>query len=189
MNAVILNGEHEPGALPVAAMLVSALTTSGWTVTPFALRAIQIADCTGCFGCWIRSPGICIIPDPAREIAATVVGSDLVVYLTPITFGGYSSELKKVLDRLICLSQPFFQKRHGEIHHVPRYRRSAALLGIGLLSKPWPEGTALFEDLFRRNAINTNAPASACGIILESDSIETVRDKIRTLLARLGGPV
>ena len=60
-----------------------------------------------------------------------LVHSDLVVFLTPVTFGGYSSELKKALDHVIPILQPFMQKRGGETRHPQRYVRRRDLLVIG----------------------------------------------------------
>ena len=48
----------------------------------------EIGNCAGDFVCWIRSPGICNVDDDNRAIAEDTVASDLVVYLTPVTFGG-----------------------------------------------------------------------------------------------------
>jgi multimeric flavodoxin WrbA len=53
------------------------------------------------FGCWVKAPGECVIDDGARSAAKKLVPSDLAVFLSPIVFGGYSYELKKVLDRQI----------------------------------------------------------------------------------------
>ena len=45
---------------------------------------------------------------------------DLVIYLTPVTFGGYSSELKRMVDHQIQNISPFFTSVQGEIHHQRR---------------------------------------------------------------------
>ncbi len=192
MHAVILNGQrHErmlPAAQPMDALLSATLAAAGWKATTFALRAMRIADCTGCFGCWLKLPGICVIPDDAREVAAAITSSNLAVLLTPITFGGYSSELKKALDRVVCsLALPFFQNENGLTRHVPRYRHYPDLMGIGLLPQPCPESEALFADLFRRNALNMRAHQAVHTVIFESDSTETARGKINLLCSQLKG--
>ncbi|MFZ3171799.1 MAG: hypothetical protein WA118_07460 [Carboxydocellales bacterium] len=38
--------------------------------------------------CWLKAPGICIIDDAGRNIAQAVIGSDLLVILSPVTFWG-----------------------------------------------------------------------------------------------------
>ena len=101
MKAVILDGTRDGREVESAAreMLLSEVESRASEVTTFPLREMDIRHCLGCFGCWIKTPGECVIDDDAREIARAVSQSDLVVYLTPVTFGGYSSELKKTLDR------------------------------------------------------------------------------------------
>ncbi len=85
-----------------------------WEAENLILRDIDIAPCVGCFGCWLQTPGISLIDDAAREVTRKIMGSDLVAYVTPITFGGYLSDLKKALDRSIGLISPFFTRIGGE---------------------------------------------------------------------------
>jgi hypothetical protein len=100
-------------------------------VEPHVLRDLEIAFCVGCFGCWERNPGECLVDDAARDLARAMIQSELVVYLTPVTFGGYSSQLKKAVDRVICLLHPHFTKVHNETHHIARCARYPRLLGVG----------------------------------------------------------
>lgn len=81
----------------------------GWEVEPFILHDMEIHH-WGCFGCWVQTPGVCVIDDAGRDVARAVIQSDLAVFLIPVTFGGYSSELKKAVDRLICL---LYEDRRG----------------------------------------------------------------------------
>ena len=159
MKTTILNG-----ALPgdgfvdgVAQILADHLANRGGQVQIWTLRDEKVAYCLGCFECWTKSPGICRIDDAGRAIAASIIAGDLVVYLTPVTFGGYSSVLKKAVDRSICLVSPFFTQIDGEVHHQPRYDRYPALLGIGVLPAPHPAQERIFGDLVARNALNLYA--------------------------------
>ncbi len=184
MKAVILDGslDGEPAASRARGLVAGGLEARGWDVLSFTLHEMEIRPCIGCFGCWVQTPGQCLMDDAAREIAAAVIGSDLTVYLTPVTFGGYSSELKKALDRNICLILPFFTKIEGEVHHKPRYDCYPKLLGLGLLAEPDAESERIFEALLGRNAINMHAPAHAAGVLLDSQGADAVRAEIRSLL-------
>jgi multimeric flavodoxin WrbA len=82
-------------------------------VRRFDLEALTVAPCQGDFDCWVKTPGVCRVHDEARSIAQAMHDADLVLAVTPITFGGYLSDLKKVLDRMICLIEPFVEKREG----------------------------------------------------------------------------
>lgn len=92
----------------------------------FPLREMKLAHCLGCFNCWVKTPGMCVEADAGRDIAKAVIRSDVAVLLTPVTFGGYSPELKKTFDRFIQLISPFFQMDHGEVHHPPWWESSAS---------------------------------------------------------------
>jgi multimeric flavodoxin WrbA len=167
MYATILNG-----ALPgdgyvdaVAAALRDMLQSRGWAVAPWTLRDDRSAYCLGCFECWTKTPGLCRIDDVGREIAQSVIRSDLAIYLTPVTFGGYSSELKKAVDRIICLISPFFRRIDGEVHHLARYDRYPTLAAVGVVAGPHAAQEQIFHTLVGRNAINMHAPAHCSAIV------------------------
>lgn len=156
MKALILNGSEmeKEGATELFSLVLNELKKMNWDVTSINLKDIDLAYCTGCFGCWIKTPGECVIKDYSANISEQIIHSDLLIYFTPITFGGYSSILKKALDRQICLLLPFFQKVQGEIHHTKRYEKYPSLIAIGIMDKPDTEKEEVFETLLHRNAIN-----------------------------------
>lgn len=185
MNVLILDGALRRDAVTpiVAAHIDGALTGAGWTVETIALRDKKIAYCLGCFECWIKTPGLCKIDDEGRTVTATMLASDLVIYLTPLTFGGYSSELKKALDRSICLVSPFFARIDGEVHHQPRYPRYPAILGFGIGDAGQAQ---LFAQLIARNAINLHAPAQAAVVVKSDAEAAAIRTALHTTLVQLG---
>jgi multimeric flavodoxin WrbA len=170
MKVTILNGALAGDSFVdhVAAALKDSLQAEGWTVTHWTLRDEKIAYCLGCFKCWTKMPGLCRIDDAGRAVAASIIGSDLTVYLTPITFGGYSSELKKAVDRIICLISPFFKRIDGEVHHRARYNRYPDLVGVGVLPAPHPDQEQIFHTLIGRNAINLHAPVHDSVVLYRS---------------------
>ncbi|MGD9001204.1 MAG: NAD(P)H-dependent oxidoreductase [Anaerolineae bacterium] len=186
MKAVILNG-MAPENSPVPSiqdMLVDAVKERDWNVEPFVLHDLDVRPCGGCFGCWLQTPGRCVMDD-TDEVAAAVAGSDLTIYLTPVTFGGYSSQLKKAVDHLIPLILPFFRTVNGETHHVPRYKKRANLLVLGVLPEHDAASEAIFTSLAARNATNMSAPRWAAGIIVEEQGWDATRRTIEDLLAEV----
>jgi hypothetical protein len=186
MKAVILNGmqPRNHSLTAVQNVLVNALEERSWNAEPYVLHDLDVKACGGCFGCWLQTPGRCLMPD-TDGIAAAVTGSDLTVYLTPVTFGGYSSQLKKVLDHLIVLILPFFQTVDGETHHVPRYMKRPRLLMLGVMPEHDAECEAIFADLAEGNAINMSAPRWASGVIVDGQGTDTARQTIDDLLTQL----
>jgi hypothetical protein len=187
MRALVLNGARagDEGLGPIEAALGSALHARGWAVERIQLRDVFIAYCKGCFDCWVKTPGVCGIKDGAGAVTRALIQSDLVVLLSPITFGGYSSELKKALDRSIGIVAPFFTRLHGEVHHKPRYARYPLLLAIGVSEDRDPEEAQIFARLVGRNAINFHAPAHAVAIVSRDDSPEQVQTTVARAVAQL----
>ena len=177
MRAVILNGAFagDETCASAEADLASAFAGLGWEVECLRLRDLTIAYCKGCFGCWVKTPGICPTRDDAGSVTRLLVRSDLAVLVTPVVFGGYSSELKKALDRSAGIVLPFFTRIKGEVHHQPRYQRYPALLAIGILDRPDKVEEHVFATLVSRNAINFHAPAHRVAFVMRGDAIATRR--------------
>ncbi|MBE0448996.1 MAG: flavodoxin family protein [Actinobacteria bacterium] len=188
MRILVLDGLRQSDAYiePICGVAIDELRAKGWEADSIALRGIDVDHCRGCFKCWAKTPGICIINDAMRDIANRVVQSDVVLLVTPVTFGGYSSEPKKAMDRLIPLISPFFTTIGGEVHHKPRYEKYPALLGIGILGKSDKESERTFKTLVGRNAINLHSPRWDAEVLISDQKQETVRERIRTLFAKVG---
>jgi len=185
-QVVILDGtqvgdENRPAIL---AVLTDVLQGTGAEIQTFTLREMKIAHCLGCFGCWIETPGLCKEADAGREIAKAVIQSDTVVFFTPVTFGGYSPELKRAVDRFIQLTVPYFEVIHGELHHPPRYARVPRLVVVGVQRHPNEEEAHIFRVLAGRNAINLHPPSYAVEIIDGEDDVATLYQRFLALLSR-----
>ena len=156
--------------------------------TTGACRDDKIAWCSGCFNCWTKTPGVCANHDDGRDVAARWARSDLAVFLTPVTFGGYSSELKKALDHVLPTLLPFMRKRAGDTRHPQRYERSRSLLVVGTV----PAGQAdcaearTFRRLVERNTLNMQPPHWAAGVLERGANDWEVRVAVNALLAEVG---
>lgn len=171
MKALILNGAQTLRDLAGAAdaALQRELVGRDHVVERFDLSTLPIPDCQGDFGCWTVTPGVCVQAGPHRDLARALIQSDLVVLVTPITFGGYSAVLKRFLDHCIPLVSPWFAKIDGETHHEPRYERFPSLLVVGLQERPDEAARRVFERLVRRNALNLYAPHFAAPVLTHDD--------------------
>jgi multimeric flavodoxin WrbA len=156
MKALILNGEELNGLSlnHISENIKEELIAGEFEVEEILLKEKEIADCLGCFDCWVKTPGICIIDDFGREAAAELINSDLTVFLTPVVFGSYSYQLKKALDRMIPLISPYFKKVKGEIHHKKRYSKYPSILAVGILKEENEVQSQIFKELVERNCIN-----------------------------------
>ena len=87
----------------------------------FNLDEMTVNQCTGCFSCWLKTPGECIFKDSMEEIYFEIVKADIMILVSPIKAGFISSKIKTFLDRLIPLLLPYFKIINNEFHHKERY--------------------------------------------------------------------
>jgi len=163
-TVVILNGAAAGDSAVTAASDIATayFEAEGAQVTTFVLREMKISYCVGCFECWVKSPGVCKIPDENRTVTRAVIQADMVVYVSRVTFGGYASPLKRLVDHLIPLVMPFFRQYRGETHHKLRYERYPVMVGLGVLNASAPDvQESLFHRLVQDNATNFGTPGWA----------------------------
>ena len=125
-----------------------------------------------------------MINDYGREATRKAIQSDLLMWLTPITFGGYSSELKKALDRTIPILLPYFEVHQGQIHHKMRYDKYPKLVVIGTepLNAEYEE---TFKALTERNTLNLRPPKHATGIFQKTKNLDDALPFVEDLLRKV----
>lgn len=149
------------------------------------LRDKNIQPCLGCFGCWFKTPGECCVQDDSQAIVRKIASSDAVLYLTPITFGGYSSSLKKLLDKSICNINPLFTMVNGEMHHKKRLERYPNLFGLGIINTSNEKQEKNFKELIYRNSINMHSQNQFAEILYRNCSADTLTETLTSLLNRI----
>lgn len=119
------------------------------------LSALKIAHCVGCFGCWTRTPGRCVIRDDATRIYPLIARSDRLLYVSRVRYGGYDTVMKRMLERAIPIQQAFIRLYKGETHHLQRAvaPKHATIVAYGAVDDRERD---LFERLVARNALNMN---------------------------------
>lgn len=176
MKALILNGslKNQSQLETVQETLEEELHDGGWSVESVLLHELEIRSCTGCFRCWTTTPGICtgVKDDDAEEITKKVIKCDLLVFLTPLTFGGYSSELKKMIERFLGLLQPGTTVINGETHHLKRYEKYPSILAIAITEKIDDAEAQIFKTLGYRHSLNFFPPKHRAGVFQTDDDLK-----------------
>jgi multimeric flavodoxin WrbA len=188
MNVLILDGSRQP--VPALESIKEELSVrlggKGHQLEEIVLRDKSMSRCTGCFGCWVKRPGLCVYEDDSKKVASCIANAQLMVLLTPITFGGYSSLLQNALDRHISVLLPFFKKFDGEVHHELRYESYPTTLAVGCIGKVDKLHENVFARLAKRNSINGHAPRSNSLIVYDNESKEEVSRKLDLILDGMG---
>lgn len=86
-----------------------------------------IRHCIGCFGCWIKTPGKCVLKDGYDNLGELLSKSEKLTIISRCFYGCYSPFVKNVLDRSLSYLLPFFKIKNDETHHKRRYQNNIQL--------------------------------------------------------------
>ena len=129
--------------------------------------------CIGCFGCWLKTPGNCIIKDGFEDMGKRLSQVEEFILISKATFGSYSSAVKNVLDRSIAYVLPFFEIRNGEMHHGERYNNDLTISALFYGNITDAEKRTA-ENLVKANAVNLNATLGKVHFVERMDAAKEV---------------
>jgi hypothetical protein len=122
----------------------------------------EINHCRGCFTCWGKTPGICVIDDDMSALLKTFMNSDIVVFATPVYVDNVTAITKQFIDRLIPLIDPHMDPdEHGESVHRKRFETYPRIVVISNCGYPEQSHFQVFPLLFRRVARNMHSEVLA----------------------------
>lgn len=67
----------------------------------YNLSNLTINNCMGCFHCWVKTPGKCIVRDDAIKTYPLIAKSENIIYVSKIKYGDYENEEKIIFEKLI----------------------------------------------------------------------------------------
>lgn len=103
--------------------LVEGMRSADADVEVVHLRAKKIKYCIGCYTCWTKTPGRCVLKDDmTRELFPKFLESDLAVYATPLYHFGVNAQLKTFIERTLPAIEPFIIEHRGKASHPLRGR-------------------------------------------------------------------
>ena len=141
------------------------------------LSSLQIKNCMGCFGCWTKTPGKCVIRDDAVKVYPLIAACEQLVYITHVVYGGYDAIMKRMLERTIPIQQAFLRVLDGETHHVQRRvtPKNAVVVAYGNYEI---EEQQIFRQLVARNAHNMCFETYKIRFVPETELEETLCEEV-----------
>ena len=141
------------------------------------LSSLKITNCVGCFGCWTKTPGKCVIRDDGTKVYPYIAKSNTIIYVSHVKYGCYDTVMKTMLERAIPIQQAFIRIHNGETHHVQRdvAPKKATIIAYGSLSK---EEKVIFKELVSRNAHNMNFESYNIIFASEENLQKTVQNEV-----------
>lgn len=178
MSLVILDSFQSENNISIA--LKNILKSRGEEFFYFLLKDMSIKRCSGCGACGDKTPGKCIIKDDMQQVFKAIAKGEFVIMLTPIRFGGYSSQLKIAVDRFMVLGLPFYYVKDGTLFHRTRYGHKN-YIGIGLTEGETKGQEENFKKIVSQNADNLSYTGKAL-VFKTSNTISEIEKEIDKIL-------
>lgn len=154
MSIVLLDAMEEENIVSIK--LKERLLKAESGLECFSLKDMEIQPCRSCGACGYKSPGKCVVKDDSHQMLRAIAGCDMYMILTPISFGGYNSVLKKAVDKFMNLALPCYMVKNGRLLHPDRYGRKLMAV-VGIAGSASQEQEKSFRKLVEHNAFNLNA--------------------------------
>lgn len=90
-------------------------------VEEMTLHNKNIKPCLGCFSCWNKTPGKCVINDDMKDFLPKLLSADIIIWSFPLYYYNIPGPLKTFMDRQLPLSLPFMAKETTSGGHPSRY--------------------------------------------------------------------
>ncbi len=125
MKVLLLNGSPKGPAsnsIQLAnAFLQGAREKQELEIQTYDIYAMDLRDCRGCFACWNKTPGQCVIHDDMTKILKGILEADWIVYSFPLYYYSLPSRLKLVFDRQLPFRLPFMDAQNEYGGYPDRY--------------------------------------------------------------------
>jgi len=124
-------------------------------------KGLNIEPCRGCFTCWTKTNGKCVIEDDANELVDKVNNAYLAIYAFPLYIDSIPAKLKAFLDRQFIGVLPVFVPYHNLTRHPIRNMRDRYFALFSVNGYPEIEHFKPIVETFKAIARNSHRPLVA----------------------------
>lgn len=134
----------------------------------------HIQHCIGCFGCWVKTPGKCVIHDGFEDTGIMMSQCSELIFISKCCYGSVSSYVKMVQDRAISYIHPNFVIRQGEMHHKRRYKNVISLSAYFYGENITDNEKITAQNLIEANALNYDGKVKKIGFYKTIEELEDI---------------
>lgn len=141
--------------------------------------AVNVGPCYSCGGCTDKTYGKCIHRDDCDVIFPKLLRSDVMVVVTPVTWGSYSFKTKRVFDKCAVIGDRHYYVKNGELvkgklGHIQRF------YAIGVKDDCRAEEKEVFDNLVAENIkiMNIKGKAFVVNKNVQGDHIDTIVEEM-----------
>lgn len=131
MKVLIINGSprgEKSNTMRMTNAFIEGMASSADIETEtVTVKNLKAEPCLGCFCCWSKTPGRCVINDDVRDVTLKMLSSDVVIYSFPLFYYSVPSKLKALIERQLPTVAPFMEGQRDYLvngGHPPRFTAS-----------------------------------------------------------------
>ena len=181
----------------IVSALLEGAEKAGASTENVLLARKKIGHCIGCFTCWTKTPGECVLKDDMKELLKKYMASDIVIMASPLYVDHVTGIMKDFMDRSLPLVCPQFEMGcAGQTRHVSRYEKYPSIVWVSNCGFPEKDQFAVLQLACERDIRNNKADIIAeiyrsQGPLLTSDDpeLEPVLNRYKELLRQAGAKI
>jgi multimeric flavodoxin WrbA len=145
----------------VGLQLYQEILSKGIEADYVSLDGVEVKPCVSCGGCTYKTYGRCVTRDDGDWIYPKVIRSDVLIFVTPITFGSYSFKIKRVFDKFGLIMDRHYFVENGELVKGGMQGRQFKFYAVGIKDDCILEEIDAFKKLVHENLVITRGAGKA----------------------------
>lgn len=122
MKVLVVNGSPKSERSNTMCLTRAFLDGAGWPDAEIIdVARAGIKACLGCFACWNKTPGKCVINDGMDKVLSKMIAADVIIWSFPLYYFSVPGGLKNLIDRQLPLNLPFMAEENESGGHPARY--------------------------------------------------------------------
>lgn len=163
------------------AALREGFAARGTAAEYIPLQDVNVKACLACNGCTNKTFGKCVIRDDADWILPKLARADVIIFVSPVTFGSYSFKVKRVMDKLALVMDRHYYVKNGELVKN-NMTGKLRLYGVGMTDDCQGFEAQAFLSLVHENLVITQCKGK--GFLVDSvPASGTAEEIIREVLS------
>ncbi|MCL2841583.1 MAG: flavodoxin family protein [Defluviitaleaceae bacterium] len=122
MKVIALNGSPRSERSSTMKLTRAFLEGTQWTDTEIIdISKLNVRGCTGCYSCWTKTPGKCVINDDMTDILPKLIEADIIIWSFPLYSCSFPGQMKCFMDRRLPIALPFMDESSATGEHPLRH--------------------------------------------------------------------
>ncbi len=128
MKILLINGSPKgkgSNTYKLSKAFIEGMTFSAEAeVVELQVNQLDLKPCLGCFACWNKTPGKCVIQDDMKGVIDKILWADVIIWSFPLYYFNVPGGLKTLIDRQLPMVLPFMVSDAENGSHPSRYDMS-----------------------------------------------------------------